>query len=228
MTAAVIFDMDGTLIDTVDLHASSWQRTFARFGHEIAYDAIRAQIGKGGDQLMPALLPGKVVDRHGADMEKFRADLFKRAYMPRVKAFPKVRELFLRIQADGGRVALASSSKADELAVFKKAAGIDDLVDEETCSADADRSKPFPDIFEAALDQLGIAPSAAVVIGDSPYDAEAAAKAGIATIGVLCGGFGQDELEEAGCRQIFQDPADLLAHYDASLLAPPDALAAAR
>ena len=78
------------------------------------------------------------------------------------------------------------------------------------------------------MDQLGISPDAAVVIGDSPYDAEAAAEAGIATIGVLCGGFAQDELTEAGCRQIFQDPADLLAHYDASLLAPPEGVASAR
>jgi HAD superfamily hydrolase (TIGR01549 family) len=218
---AVIFDVDGTLVDTVDQHAAAWQRTFAHFGHNIDFDAIRSQIGKGGDQLMPVFLPKEEVERRGKEIEKYRLELFKRDYLPRVRGFPQVRELFERIVADGKRIALASSAKGEELEAYKKAAGITDLVDEETSSDDAERSKPHPDIFEAALARLKLPPQRAVVVGDSPYDAEAAGKAGLKTIGLLCGGFAEVELRKAGTAQIFQDPADLLANYDRSPISEP-------
>jgi phosphoglycolate phosphatase-like HAD superfamily hydrolase len=218
---AVIFDVDGTLVDTVDLHAAAWQRTFANFGHNIDFDAIRSQIGKGGDQLMPVFLPKQEVERRGREMEDYRLELFKRDYLPDVRGFPKVRELFERILVDGKRIALASSAKGKELEAYKKAAEITDLVDQETSSDDAERSKPHPDIFEAALARLNLPPERAVVVGDSPYDAEAAGKAGLKTIGLLCGGFAEAELRRAGAAQIFRDPADLLANYDRSLISQP-------
>ncbi len=122
--------------------------------------------------------------------------------------------------ADGKRIVLASSAKGDELQHYKQLAGIGDLLDAETSSDDADKSKPHPDIFAAAVAKLaGIEADAMVVIGDTPYDAEAAGKAGLRTIGVLCGGWPEDKLKEAGCIAVFKDPADLLAHYDASPLA---------
>ncbi|HWL71338.1 MAG TPA: HAD family hydrolase [Geminicoccus sp.] len=218
MIAAVIFDMDGTLIDSVDLHAASWQRTFAQFDHQIDYAAIRAQIGKGGDQLMPVFLPDEEAERVGPKMERFRKDLFKQDYLAKVRGFPEVPDLFRRILADGKRTAIASSAKQDELAAFEKAAGIEGLVSEQTSSDDAERSKPFPDIFQAALQRLSLPADQAVVIGDSPHDAVAARAAGMTIIGVRCEGFAEADLRKAGCVEIYQDPQDLLRNYDRSLL----------
>lgn len=220
MVKAVIFDIDGTLIDSVDLHAESWRQALGHFGHDVPFDRVRAQIGKGGDLLMPALLPEEEVRRRGKEIEAFRQDLFKREYLPRVKPFPSVRELFERIEADGLRIALASSAKKEELQRYKKIAGIDDLLETETSSDDAEKSKPHPDIFEAALERLeGIAADEAIAIGDTPYDAQAAGKAGLRTIGLLCGGWPEAELRAAGCSEIYRDPADLLRRYDESPLA---------
>jgi phosphoglycolate phosphatase-like HAD superfamily hydrolase len=218
MIQAVIFDVDGTLVDTVDQHAKAWQRTLAHFGHQIDFAAIRSQIGKGGDQLMPVFLSKEEVERRGKDIEKYRLELFKRDYLPHVRGFPKVRELFERIISAGKRIALASSAKGEELDAYKKAANIADLVHQETSSDDAERSKPHPDIFEAALARLKLPPERAVVVGDSPYDAEAAGKAGLKTIGMLCGGFAESDLREAGAAQIFGDPAGLLANFERSLI----------
>jgi HAD superfamily hydrolase (TIGR01509 family) len=220
MIKAVIFDIDGTLVDSVDLHARAWQETFRHFGKEIPYEEVRHQIGKGGDQLMPVFFSKKELDEFGEEMEKYRGRLFKHEYLPQVRAFPRVRELFLRIKADGKRIALASSAKEDELGTYKKIAQIEDLVEEETSSDDADKSKPHPDIFEAVLDRLDdIEPAEAIVVGDTPYDAEAAGKLDLRTIGVLCGGFPEAELKAAGCVQIYKDPADLLARYEETLIA---------
>jgi HAD superfamily hydrolase (TIGR01509 family) len=213
MLDAVIFDVDGTLVDSVDFHAEAWQRAFAHFGRDIAFDAIRAQIGKGGDQLMPVFLSKDVVEQEGKAIESFRKDLFARDYMPRVKGFPQVRALFDRLLADGKRVALASSSKSDELQAYKKAAQIADLELTETTADDAEKSKPHPDIFHAALDRLGLPAKTCVVVGDSPYDAEAARKAQLRTTGVLSGGFSDFDLRGAGASQIFEDPADILDNY---------------
>jgi phosphoglycolate phosphatase-like HAD superfamily hydrolase len=218
MIEAVIFDVDGTLVDTVDDHARAWRRTFAHFGRNIDFAAIRSQIGKGGDQLMPVFLPKEEVERRGKEIEKYRLELFKRDYLPHVRGFPNVRELFERIIGAGKRIALASSAKGEELEAYKKAAKIAELVHEETSSNDAARSKPDPDVFEAALARLRLPPQRAVVVGDSPYDAEAAGKAGLKTIGVLCGGFAEADLRKAGAAQIFRDTADLLANFERSLI----------
>ena len=220
MIKAIIFDIDGTLVDSVDLHARAWQETFRKYGREVEFEQVRHQIGKGGDQLMPVFFSEEELARFGKEMEKFRGDLFKRDYLPRVRAFPQVRELFERVQRDGLRIALASSAKEDELKTYKEVARITDLVEEETSADDAEKSKPHPDIFEAALAALGdIEAHEAIVIGDTPYDAEAAGKINLRTICVLCGGFPEAELRAAGCTDIYQDPADLLARYDASPLA---------
>jgi HAD superfamily hydrolase (TIGR01509 family) len=221
MINGVIFDADGTLIDSVDGHAAAWQEILARYGRVVPFEEVRHQIGKGGDQLMPVFLPKEVVERLGEQIERERLELFKAKYLPRVKPFPKVRELFERIRADGRKIVLASSAKGEELRTYKKLARIDDLVEEETSSDDAERSKPHPDIFHAAMAKLrGASPDDAVAVGDTPYDAEAAGKAGLRTIGVLCGGFPEAELREAGCIAIYRDPADLLARYDESPLSP--------
>lgn len=222
MIQAVIFDIDGTLIDSVDLHARAWQEILAKYGHDVPFEEVRRQIGKGGDHLLPVFLSKEELDRSREEIEKVRSELFKEKYLREVRPFPEVRELFQKILADGKRIALASSGKKDEVEKYEKIAGIDDLIghDDKTSSDDAERSKPDPDIFHAAMAKLdGVAKDAVIVVGDTPYDAEAAGKAGLKTIGVLCGGFPEADLRAAGCIAIYRDPADLLAHYDVSPIA---------
>lgn len=220
MLKAVIFDVDGTLIDSVPQHARAWQDAFQDFGHDIPFEDIRRQIGKGGDQLLPVFLSGDELDEKGEALEKHRAKILKERYLPTIQGLPQVRALIERLQADGKQLALASSAKQDELQTYKKIADIDDLIGTETSSDDAEESKPNSDIFQAALKRLnGIAPTDAIVIGDTPYDAEAARKAGVRTIGLLSGGWSAEELTQAGCIATYRDPADLLAHYEGSPLA---------
>ena len=216
----VIFDVDGTLVDSVDLHARSWVEAFRDYGHEVGFEEVRRQIGKGGDQLMPVFLNEQELEERGKELEKHRSQILKERYLPQIKAFPKVRELFERLLADGMQVALASSAKEDELEKYKEAARIDDLIHAETSSDDADKSKPHPDIYEAAMQRLhDVQPEDVIVVGDTPYDAEAAGEAGLRTIGLLCGGWAAEELKHAGCIAIYKDPADLLAQYERSPLA---------
>jgi phosphoglycolate phosphatase-like HAD superfamily hydrolase len=220
MPKAVIFDVDGTLVDSVDQHAQSWREAFHDFGHDIDFLAIRAQIGKGGDQLMPVFIPAETLKEHGEAMSRHRSDIFKADYLPGVSAFPAVRELFERLIQDGKSIALASSAKQDELDAYKRMAKIEDLVSAHASSDDAERSKPNPDIFQAALDQLdGVGTADVIVVGDTPYDAQAARSAGLCVVGLLSGGFPEQDLRNAGCIAIYKDPADLLANYDSSPLA---------
>jgi HAD superfamily hydrolase (TIGR01549 family) len=215
--AAVIFDIDGTIVDSVTLHAKAWQRTFAKFGKNILLEDIRAQIGKGADQLLPVYFSKEKLEEFGEAMERYREELFKIEYLGKVKAFPKVRELFQRIKQDHKQIALASSAKKDELATYKEIAQIGDLVETETSSDDVERSKPCADVFHAALDQLGQpAPQSVIAVGDTPYDAAAAGRANIRCIGLLSGGWTQAHLLRAGCVAIYRDPGDLLARYEDS------------
>lgn len=221
MLKAVIFDVDGTLVDSVDIHAQAWVDAFREFGHNIEFDAIRGQIGKGGDQLMPVFLSKEEIEDRGEELNERRGKILKERYLSKIKPFADVRALFERIKADGTLIVLASSAKGDELETYKKIADIEGLTDGETSSDDAEKSKPEPDIFEAAMSKLeGITPNEVIVIGDTPYDAEAAMKAGLRTIGVLCGGFPEESLREARCIAIYKGPTDLLTHYDRSPLAP--------
>ena len=220
MIEAVIFDIDGTIVDSVDLHTKSWQVAFEKYGKKVSFPEIRRQIGKGADQLMPVFLSQKDLDAFGKELDHYRSELFKTEYLSRVKSFPKVRELFERIKQDGKKIVLASSAKEDEIKIYKKIADIEDLTEGETSSEDAEESKPHPDIFENALEAAcDIDPDQAIVIGDTIYDAQAAAKAKMKTIGLLCGGSTEEQLREAGCMAIYRDPADLLLRYDESPLA---------
>jgi HAD superfamily hydrolase (TIGR01509 family) len=226
---AVIFDVDGTLVDSNNLHVEAWQEAFRGCGKEVAYDELHDQMGKGGDQLMPVFCSPEELKGFGSKLEQSRAEMFTSKYLPRVRPFPKVRELFERIKEDGLLIALASSATEEELDGHKKNLRIADLLETATSSDDAKRSKPHPDIFQAALAGLGeVEPEEAIVIGDTPYDAIAAAKAGIRTIGVLSGGFMEEALRGAGAVEIYRDVADLLKHYDESLLANEAALATGR
>ncbi|MCA1567682.1 MAG: HAD family phosphatase [Acidobacteria bacterium] len=225
---AVIFDVDGTLVDSNDLHVEAWREAFRGCGKEIGYEELHEQMGKGGDQLMPVFCSRAELDRYGKELERSRTELFTTDYLPRVRPFPKVRELFERIKADGLAIALASSAKEKELEQHQRNLRIEDLLEAATSADDAERSKPHPDIFQAALEGIkGVAPAEAVVVGDTPYDAIAAAKAGMRTVGLLSGGFTAEALRAAGAIEIYEDVADLLERYDESLLRAKAAAAAA-
>src|SRR4051812_22729894 len=197
MLKAVIFDIDGTLLDSVELHAQAWHRAFKQFRRDIPIEEIRLQIGKGSDQLLPVFFSLEELERFGADLESYREDLFKREFLPKVRPFLRVRELLLRIREDGRRIALASSAHGDEVSYYKRLMNVEDLVEESTSADSADRSKPHPDIFSAALQQLGdVHTDEAVAVGDTPYDAEAASDIHMRTIGILGGVWPEEKLRE--------------------------------
>jgi HAD superfamily hydrolase (TIGR01509 family) len=216
---AAIFDVDGTLLDSVDLHALAWHEAMEKFGHDVSFEQARGQIGKGGDKLIPHFLTQDAQRDHGKEMEEWRGKRFKTAYLPLVRPFSAVPDLLQRVRDAGLRIAVASSAKKDELEKYLDIAGIADLVDVTTSSDDVEESKPAPDIFEAVLKKLGMGGGDAVAIGDTPYDAAAAGKAGIRTVGVLCGGFTEDSLRQAGCVQVYPGPAALVACFGDTLLA---------
>ena len=216
---AAIFDIDGTLTDSVDIHALAWQQALRHFGHELGYERVRREIGKGGDQLLRALLSESDLNKQGEDLDEYRGELFKRKYMHLIRPLSMVPELFHRIRKAGAKIVLASSAKQDEVKQYEELLGIAELVEHSTSSDDAERSKPFPDIFAAALGRLGKPdPQRVIVVGDTPYDAQAAKALRLRCIGVLTGGWPADELMKAGCHQVFRGPAELLARFDESSL----------
>ncbi len=219
MLEAVIFDLDGTLVDSNELHVEAWDRAFREFGKQFSRESLRSQIGKGSDQYLPEFLTPDEIREFGKELDKYRSALFKKEMLPRVRSFPKVRDLFLRIRASQKKIGLASSGKGEEVDTYKNICDIEDLVDGQITSDDADSSKPAPDVFEAALKKLKVGPAQAIAVGDTRFDAESAAKAGMAAIGFLCGGTSETQLRAAGMIAIYKDPADLLQRYDASPLA---------
>ncbi|WP_437804893.1 HAD family hydrolase [Sorangium sp. So ce1078] len=219
--SAVIFGVDGTILDTVDLHAAAWQQAFGRFGREIPREKLRNHVGKGADQLLPVFLSPEEIGWIGAGIASLHDRIYGRELLPGARVFPRVRELFERVARDGRRIVVASSLPRGELDESVERAGVGDLVSWAVSADDAGRSTPRPDVLEAALDRLGsVDPREVVLVGDTPSDAEAAAKLGVLTVGLLCGGFPEMELVEAGCAALYRDPEDLLARYDASPLAP--------
>lgn len=219
MLKAAIFDVDGTLLDSVDLHAAAWHEAFAEFGHAVSFEDARAQIGKGGDQLIPVFLSEKERRDHGDDLDEWRGRLFKARYLPLVLPSSAVPELLKRTREAGLHVAAASSAKKSELEKYLEIARIHELVDVTISSEDVEHSKPETDVFTSVLKKLRVAGGDAVAIGDTPYDAIGAARAGISTIGVLCGGFTEESLRQAGCIEIHPGPASIFARFEDTALA---------
>ena len=220
MAKAVLFDVDGTLIDSNDLHAAAWVEAFEKFGFEIPYETVRSQIGKGGDNLIPSLIPADKLDGKQEELEDFRSELYQQNYLPRVVPFPGVRALFGRLAEDGVKIVLASSAKAKEVNFALGVLGAADLVHATTSADDVESSKPDPDIFQSALKKVSpLTAEDVVVVGDTPWDVKAACKAGLKTIGVRSGGFSDEELLEAGAAELYDGPEDLLRNYERSLLA---------
>ena len=213
MIRTILFDVDGTLVDSNDLHALAWQETFRRFGVERGFAEVREQVGKGGDNLLPALLPDDLVDQRGEEIEAARAELFLQDYLPRVTPFPGVRPLFERLYADGLRIVLATSAQQAELKFHRSIIACEDLIHGFTSRDDVEKSKPCPDIFEAALERAGVDPSEALVVGDSPWDLKASKRAGLPCVAVRSGGFDEADLLAEGPVALMDGPDHLLAAY---------------
>ena len=212
--AAVILDVDGTLVDSNDAHARAWVEAFAEFGVAVAFEHVRRSIGMGGDKLMPQVSGIEEASDTGERISARRAEIFKHTHLPTIEAFPGTRALVQRLLADGFVLAVASSAKEDELDPLLERAGVHDLLTRRTSSDDAENSKPDPDIVVAALRQTRSDPQHVVMLGDTPYDVAAAKRAGIEIVGLECGGWTREAL--AGAIAVYRDPEDLLAHYASS------------
>lgn len=219
----VLLDLDGTLVLSNDIHAESWAEAFAAFGYGVSFDQVRPLIGMGADQLIPKIIPeldGQ--SGEGKEIADHRKSLILEKYIRQIQAAPGSRELVQRLSAVGLKLVIASSASQEESAQLQKIAQIDDLIEQETTSADADASKPEPDIVQAALEKGGLQASETLMLGDTPYDIESAGKAGVSVIALRCGGFPDEQLQ--GAIAIYDNPADLLRHFDDSPLAPQPAL----
>jgi phosphoglycolate phosphatase-like HAD superfamily hydrolase len=183
----VILDVDGTLVDSNDAHARAWVEAFADQGITVAFELVRRAIGMGGDKLMPAVGGIEEDSPLGKKIAARRSEIFKERYLPTLRPFPRVRELVHRMAEDGLTLAVASSAQEDELIPLLRIAGVHDLIPTRTSSDDAENSKPDPDIVQAALKRTGADPASAVMLGDTPYDVEAALGAGIEIVGLECG-----------------------------------------
>jgi HAD superfamily hydrolase (TIGR01509 family) len=202
----IIFDVDGTLVDSNDLHAQAWQEAFRHFGKDVPFDQIRKHIGKGGDLLVPDLLNGKEMRTFGQELMDYRKEIFTGKYLEQVKPFPGIRETVEQL-AEGRRILLASSADPDDVKHYVKLIGLKDIIDGSTSKKDAEFSKPSPEIFEAALEKLGTDADRTITVGDTPYDVLASHRAGLTIVAVLSGGFDKDALRKA--EFIFRDVAEL-------------------
>jgi len=210
--SAVLFDVDGTLVDSNDAHAHAWVQAFAEASISVEFAAVRRCIGMGGDKLMPAVAGIDAESPSGEAISKRRGEIFKATHLPHLKPFRDADRLVAAVKARGLTAVAASSAKKNELRPLLQVAGVADLFDGATSSDDAEESKPDPDIVQAALRQAKATAADAVMIGDTPYDIEAAARAGVAAIAFRCGGWSDPDLR--GARAIYDGPWDLLTRLD--------------
>lgn len=210
--SCAIFDVDGTLVDSNDAHVGAWVDAFSE--HEVIVDRslVRRCIGMGGDKLMPRVSGIEEESDQGRRISSRRAEIFRERYLPKLRGFPRVPELLARLEHDGVTLAVASSAKKAELRPLLEKAGAARFFDAFTSSDDADESKPDPDIVAAALKKGRCDPASAIMIGDTPYDIEAALRAGIRAVALRSGGWSTPEL--VGASEVFDDVADMLTQYE--------------
>jgi phosphoglycolate phosphatase-like HAD superfamily hydrolase len=212
----VILDVDGTLVDSNEAHIAAWVEAFRQSGYAVAPDTIRPLIGMGSDTLLPAAVGIEKATPEGQRLSKLHSKIFESEYLPQVEAFPCTHELLQRMRARGLRLVLASAAKGHIMDTLLEVAGAECLIEDDPPPRAVHSSKPDPEIVQAALERLGYARDEVVMIGDTPYDIEAAAQLGIPVIAVRCGGYADADL--AGALAIYDDPADLLTQYDESPL----------
>lgn len=211
----VLLDVDGTLIDSNDAHAAAWADAFREFGYDdIVAERVQPLVGMGGDKLLPQLTGlDHQSDRAKAIVER-RKEIFKTMYLPHLRAFPCVHELLARFKQDDLALIVATSAQKEELNELLEQTQLEELIDRKTSSSDADRSKPDPDIIKAALDRGQLRPDEALMLGDTPYDVEAAIHSGVATVAFRSGGWPDRAL--SGAIAIYEDARALLESYDTS------------
>ena len=208
----VILDVDGTLVDSNFQHALTWHRAFAQHGRDIPAWRTHRSIGMGADMLVPALAGEEWAREHGDEASDTESSLF-RDLIANVRALPAARAFLETLKTRGHPMVIGSSSNQQDLDVYLDLLGARDLVDAWTVSDDVERTKPKPDLIKAALDKLG-GPDGAVMVGDSVYDVEAAHAAKLPVIALLTGGFGAQELRDAGAECVVEDLLELLGKLD--------------
>ncbi len=214
---AVLFDVDGTLLDSNDAHARSWLDALRGHGKDVPLDLVRSKIGMGGDKLLMQLAGIESESLEGKLIAEHRTALFKAYYLPDLGPLPGARQLVERLRSRGYVCAVATSAGAAEAADLLRAAAVANLFEVIVTSEDVDRSKPDPDLVRVALEKLAVGPREAVLIGDTPYDIASAARAGVSTLALRSGGWKDKDLEEA--LAIYDHPADLLSRLATSPLA---------
>jgi HAD superfamily hydrolase (TIGR01549 family) len=213
MTRAVLFDVDGTLIDSNDAHARAWVAALTEAGYDVPFARIRPLIGMGGDKILPEVAPGTTDDTEpGKTILRHRLEFFKQRELDRLAPTRGARELLEAVRARGARIVIATSAKKAELDDLLARGELGPLVDVASTSDDASNSKPDPDIISAALRKAGVEASDAVMVGDTKYDLEAAHRAHVACVALLCGGSDRATLHEADAT--YSDPAELMAALD--------------
>lgn len=214
----VILDIDGTLVDSNDANAHAWIEAMAEQGHTVSFERIRPLIGMGGDKVLPEILGISKDSDEGKKISQRRKQIMIERYQPTLHAFPQSRELLERMHEQGLKLVVATSAEQDELQGLLHIIGphVADLFQQETTSQDAPKSKPNPEIMDAALEKSSLQSTEVVMIGDTAFDIEAATKAGVKTIALRSGGWSDSDLKDAIA--IYNDAADLLAHYDESPL----------
>lgn len=204
----ILLDIDGTLIDSNDAHAKAWQEALLESGFQIDYQIIRDAIGMGGDNLLPVVAKIKKESELGQKIDSRRSEIFHTKYLPQLKPFPSAQQLLEELKKMGMRLVVATSASSQDLKALLKQGNIDHMIDDETNSSDTEHSKPNPDIVEAAVEKSGLSHRAVVMLGDTPYDLEAAKRAGVKAIAFTCGGWGAEDLKEA--EYIFAGPQEML------------------
>jgi HAD superfamily hydrolase (TIGR01509 family) len=208
MPGVVLLDVDGTLVDSNDLHAMAWVDALKDQGFAVSCDAVRPLIGMGGDKLLPHLTGLEPESERGKRLSACRAEIFRERYMPRVNAFPSARPLLEALRDRGLDLYVATSAQEAELDELLQRGGIADLLPNRTSADDVSKSKPDPDILQAALHKAKCSPAEAWMLGDTPYDAEAARRSGVSFVGLLCGGHAAEEFAYAAA--LYRDPKELL------------------
>ena len=206
--ALAILDIDGTLVDTNYQHALAWYRAFRQNGIILPIWQIHRHIGMGGDQVVAALTDERTEDEKGDDIRAAEKPLYM-SLIEEVEPMDGARGLIEDVRGRGHTVVLASSAKQDEVEHYLDQLDARELADSWTTSADVEATKPEPDLVRAALDKAGADAGDAVMVGDTTWDIEAAKRAGVETIAVMTGGFGRDELEDAGAAAVFDSVAEL-------------------
>jgi HAD superfamily hydrolase (TIGR01509 family) len=213
----VLLDVDGTLVDSNDAHAQAWFDVLDHNGYRTDLSRVRALIGKGGDKLIPEVTGLEAGSHEAKRLSSERGALFQRVYLPQLRAFPKAEALLRRFSSAELRLIVASSAKEDELRPLLELCGALPYVQHQTSSDDAAHSKPDPDIVQVALRKAKCSPGEAVMLGDTPYDVEAALRAGVRAVAVRSGGHPDALLARAVA--IYDDAADLLANFETSIFA---------